>query len=97
MVRYSEDPAVQVEAHISAPPAVVWPLASDITLPARFSTELVAAENVAVAGLARKLGACLAGRGPGTVEYEVALVPAEYSLDWWSGCVDGLAQPVREG
>ena len=60
-------------------------------------TALVAAENVAAAGLARKLGACLAGRGPGTVEYEVALVPAEYSLDWWSGCVDGLAQPVREG
>ena len=36
MVRYSEDPAVQVEAHVSAPPAVVWPLVSDITLPARF-------------------------------------------------------------
>ena len=67
-------------------------------------TALVAAENVAVAGLARKLGACLAGRGPGTVEYEVALVPAEYSLDWWFGCVDGpreaaalrfLALPAR--
>jgi RimJ/RimL family protein N-acetyltransferase len=52
-------------------------------------TALAAAENVAVAGLARKLGAYLAGRGPGTVEYEVALVPAEYSLDWWFGCVDG--------
>ena len=48
-----------------------------------------AAENAAVAGLARKLGACLAGRGPGTVEYEVALEPAEYSLDWWFSCVDG--------
>ena len=35
--------------------------------------------------------------GSRTVEYEVALVPAEYSLDWWFGCVDGLAQPVREG
>jgi RimJ/RimL family protein N-acetyltransferase len=46
-------------------------------------TALAAAENIAVAGLARKLGACLAGRGPGTVEYEIALVPAEYSLDWW--------------
>jgi hypothetical protein len=60
-------------------------------------TALVAAENVAAAGLARKLGACLVGRGPGTVEYEVALVAAEYSLDWWFGCVDDLAQPVREG
>jgi RimJ/RimL family protein N-acetyltransferase len=52
-------------------------------------TALVAAENVAVAGLARKLGACLAGRGPGTVEYQVALMLAEYRLDWWFGCVDG--------
>jgi len=60
-------------------------------------TALVAAENAAVAGLARKLGACLAGRGPGTAVYEVALVPAENSLDWWFGCMDGLAQPVREG
>ena len=60
-------------------------------------TALVAAENAAVTGLARKLGACLAGRGPGTVEYQVALVPAEYSLDWWFDCMDGLAQPVRAG
>jgi RimJ/RimL family protein N-acetyltransferase len=60
-------------------------------------TALVAAENVAMAGLARKLGACQARRGPGTVEYEIALVPSEYSLDWWFGCLDGLAQPVREG
>ena len=52
-------------------------------------TALAAAENAAVAGLARKLGACLAGRGPGTAEYEVALEPAEYSLDWWFGRVDG--------
>jgi hypothetical protein len=34
----------------------------------------LAAENAAAAGLARKLGARLVGRGPGTVEYEVALV-----------------------
>jgi RimJ/RimL family protein N-acetyltransferase len=54
-------------------------------------TALLAAENVAMTGLARKMGACLAGRGPGTVEYEIALMPAEYSLDWWFGCVDGLA------
>jgi hypothetical protein len=44
MVRYAEHPAVEVQAHVSAPPAVVWPLVSDISLPARFSTELVAAE-----------------------------------------------------
>ena len=52
-------------------------------------TALVAAENVAVAGLARKLGACLAGRGPGTVEYEIALSPTEeHSLDWWFRCME---------
>ena len=45
-------------------------------------TALVAAENVAATWLARKLGACLADRGPGTVEHEVALVPAEYT---WTG------------
>jgi len=37
-------------------------------------TALVSTQNAAMAGLLRKLGACLAGRGPGTVEYEVALV-----------------------
>ena len=61
MVRYSEDPAVQVETHISAPPAVVWPLVSDITLPARFSTELVAAEWIGGGGGPRT-GARFAGR-----------------------------------
>jgi len=60
-------------------------------------TALAALENGAVAGLARKLGACLVGRGPGTVEYEVALVPAEHSMEWWFDRVNGLAQPVREG
>jgi RimJ/RimL family protein N-acetyltransferase len=58
-------------------------------------TALAAAENTAVAGLARKLGARLAGRGPGTMEYEIALAPAEYGLDRWLACMDGLAQPVR--
>ena len=40
-------------------------------------------------GLLGKVGAELAGRDPGTVEYHVALEPAdEYSLDWWFRCVD---------
>ena len=47
-------------------------------------TAVVAADNVAMAGLLWKMGAILADRGRGTVEYEVALEPAdEYSLDWW--------------
>jgi RimJ/RimL family protein N-acetyltransferase len=60
-------------------------------------TALTDAENAAVAGLARKLGARLAGRGPGTAEYEIALAPAEYSLHWWFSRKDGLDQPVRQG
>jgi RimJ/RimL family protein N-acetyltransferase len=37
-------------------------------------TALVSTQNAAMAGLLRKLGACLVIRGPGTVEYEVALL-----------------------
>ena len=46
MVRYSENPTARVEVHIAAPPAAVWPLVSDISVPARFSTELAGADWV---------------------------------------------------
>src|SRR5712691_9559928 len=51
-------------------------------------TAVVAADNVAMARLLRNAGADLAGGGHGTVEYQVALTPDEYSLDWWFRCVD---------
>src|SRR5262249_35789228 len=38
-------------------------------------TALVAEDNVAMAGLLRNMRACLAGRSPGTVEYEITLTP----------------------
>ena len=39
--------------------------------------------------LLQNMGAELAGHGPGTVDYVVALDRAgEYSLDWWFRCVD---------
>jgi RimJ/RimL family protein N-acetyltransferase len=38
-------------------------------------TALVAADNVAMAGLLRNMSANLVGRGPGTVEYEITLMP----------------------
>ncbi len=47
-----------------------------------------------VPGLLRNAGAHLAGRGPGTVEYQVALVPEEYSLDWWFRCADDGSIPA---
>jgi len=47
-------------------------------------TATVSADNVAMAGLLWKLGAKLAGRSHGTLEYEVMLESAEeYSLDSW--------------
>ena len=57
-------------------------------------TALAATDNVAIAGLLRNAGAYLAGRGPGTVEYQVALVPEEYSLDWWFRCADDDSIPA---
>jgi hypothetical protein len=44
MVRYADSPTARAEIHVAAPPSAVWPLVSDIRLPARFSTELTAAE-----------------------------------------------------
>jgi len=55
---------------------------------ARF-TATTAYGNAAMAAVLRNMGAELAGYGPGTVDYEVALDRAgEYSLDWWFRCVD---------
>ena len=39
-MRYADGPTVEVETHVAAPPADVWRLVSDVTTPARFSTEL---------------------------------------------------------
>ncbi len=39
MARLADHPAVEVTTSISAPPEVVWPLVTDINLPARFQDE----------------------------------------------------------
>ena len=46
MVRYADNPTARAQVHVAAPPSAVWPLVTDITLPARFSTELISAEWV---------------------------------------------------
>jgi len=52
-------------------------------------TATVAYGNAAMSALLQKMGAELAGYGPGTVDYEVVLDrTGEYSLDWWFRCVD---------
>jgi uncharacterized protein YndB with AHSA1/START domain len=43
-LRYADCPGAEAETMIAAAPARVWELVSDITLPARFSSELQAAE-----------------------------------------------------
>ncbi len=43
-MKYTECPTVSVDVVIDASAAAVWELVSDITLPARFSTELAGAE-----------------------------------------------------
>ena len=55
-------------------------------------TATVSADNAAMTRLLWKMGAELTGRSRGTVDYEVALEPAdEYSLDWWFRSVDDSA------
>ena len=51
-------------------------------------TATVSTGNVAMTRLLWKMGAKIAGRSRGTVEYEVTLEPAdEYGLDRWLRCV----------
>jgi len=54
-------------------------------------TALVGAKNATMAGLLRKMGACLVDRGPGALEYEVAPVipPGD------PGC-DQMPEPVSQ-
>jgi RimJ/RimL family protein N-acetyltransferase len=52
-------------------------------------TATVAYGNAAMAAILQKMGAELAGYGPGTVDYEVVLDRAgEHGLDWWFRRVD---------
>lgn len=43
-LRFADGPTTEVDILVNAPPDVVWALVSDITVPAGFSSELVAAE-----------------------------------------------------
>jgi RimJ/RimL family protein N-acetyltransferase len=58
-------------------------------------TALVADDNVAMAGLLRNMSASLAGRSPGTVEYEITLMPPEKSMTTAAAglCADRVPAP----
>jgi polyketide cyclase/dehydrase/lipid transport protein len=39
-VRFADTPTAETDVYVAAPPAAVWPLVTEITMPARFGTEL---------------------------------------------------------
>jgi hypothetical protein len=59
-VKYADGPSIAVNRRVEAPPEMVWPLVSDINLPARFSSEFAGAEWIGGAQGAA-LGACFEG------------------------------------
>lgn len=64
-MRFVEKPSAQVEVRIAAPPEALWPLVTDISLPARFSEEFEGGEWVDGA-TAAELGARFRGRNTHT-------------------------------
>jgi EmrB/QacA subfamily drug resistance transporter len=58
-------------------------------------TALAAADNAAVAGLLRSMGAELVGYGPGTVDYEISLTPGDGQIP--GRCAAWPGDPVRSG
>ncbi len=46
LVRYRDQPTVEVEQRVAGDPAVIWALVTDIELPARYSSELQSVEWV---------------------------------------------------
>jgi hypothetical protein len=83
MVRYSENPTARVEVQVAAEPAAVWPLICDISLPARFSTELAGAEWADGA------------TGPGTGRRFTGRSHHEAAGDWETTCVVTDCDPGR--
>ena len=83
MVRYSENPTARVDIHVAAAPAVVWPLVSDISVPARFSTELVSADWVESAA-----GPCVGARFVGHSHHDAI-------GDWQATCTVVACEPDR--
>jgi branched-chain amino acid transport system ATP-binding protein len=101
IARYVRDPGAPEAAEIAVTIADDWQgrglgteLLAQLSDRARQAgisrfTATTAYGNAAMARLLQNMGAELAGYGPGTVDYEVALDRAgEYSLDWWFRCAD---------
>jgi hypothetical protein len=81
-VRYAEGPTAEAEIYIAAPPHRVWALVSDISVPPRFSDELVATQW-AEGGPPPAVGARFTGRShhPVIGSWETTSVVAECTPD----------------
>ena len=91
-MRFADRPTTETEVHVAAPPAAVWPLVTEIMMPARCGTELQEARWVDADG--PRLGARFTGRNfhPARGEWEttstvIDLVP-ERSFAWAVGDPD---------
>lgn len=93
MARYADQPTVSVSADVAASPSTLWPLITDINLPARFSDEFQGAEWIAPA-TGPTLGAQFEGRnenqfiGAWTVICSVAVYEPEVAFGWEPGGPD---------
>jgi hypothetical protein len=99
-VRYEDGPSAEAVIHIAAPPQRVWPLVSDICVPVRFSSELLAAQWVGEAA-GPCVGARFTGRNhhPAIGTWETTSVVAECDPDrcfaWNVETADGIAASWR--
>ncbi len=93
MARYADQPTVTVSTEIAASPATLWPLITDIELPARFSEEFQGATWVPPA-TGPALGAAFEGTnrhpliGEWTVTCSVAVYEPERAFGWDPGGPD---------
>lgn len=93
MTRYADQPSVSVSTDVAAPPAALWPLITDINLPAQFSDEFQGAEWIAPA-TGPALGAQFLGRnendviGAWTVVCSVAVCEPDVAFGWDPGGPD---------
>lgn len=89
-MRYADGPTAELDTTIEAPPERVWPLVTDITLPARFSSEFQGARWIDGAD-GPAVGARFRGRNhhPARGEWEttstVVAVEDERVFEWRVG------------
>ena len=99
MVKYADGPTMEVEVEVGVSAAVIWPLISDIDMPARFSEEFQGAEWID--GVGPAIGSRFRGRnrhpvvGEWTTECTVVDYEPERAFGWVVGDVDNVLASWR--